>query len=335
MDKFRAIEYFIAAAHEKSFSGAARHFDVSVTAVAKLVAALERELNQAMFERSPQGLTLTAAGERYLEACIPALEQLHEAAQSSRDSGERQPGTVVVGVQQVIANGCLTRALPRFHARYPEISLDVREFQRMTPEETNGVDVFLMVGWPQFPNLVHRRIGAGRFIVVAAPQYWSRHGMPQRPKDLERHVCLPLRSVDGTAMDLWSFTRGDEHESVTARGWLVTSNPHREITMQLTLAGEGVMRVLDWTNIDSLANGVLVRALSDWVSPEAPPVNLLYRPSARRNPRVRVFNEFVIDLFRELEALRGQKVPASGRPYWFGRRYGKSSVMLSRPVASS
>ena len=90
---------------------------------------------------------------------------------------------------------------------------------------------------------------AGRFIVVASPDYWARHGMPQRPEDLERHVCLPIRALDGTLMDLWTFTRGGEQASVSVRSWLLSANSHRDMTVQLGLAGVGVMRILDWTTL--------------------------------------------------------------------------------------
>lgn len=60
----------ICAAHEKSSSGAARRLEVSVTAVAKLVAALEKTVGVLLFERSSHGLILTAAGGSYLDACL-------------------------------------------------------------------------------------------------------------------------------------------------------------------------------------------------------------------------------------------------------------------------
>lgn len=327
MDRLRALEYLLASAQAKSFSGAARELDVSVNAVAKLIAALEKNLDTQLFDRTSAGLTLTAAGARYMDACGPALTQLADAEEQAREAGARSPGTIVVGVQHVVASCALTRALPRFHARYPEVTLDIREFSRITESETSGIDAFLHLGWLQLPNLVRRCIAAGRFIVVASPEYWRRNGMPRRPGDLARHVCLPIRALDGTVMDSWEFTRGGETETVTASGWLLTANSHRDMVLQLALGGHGVLRMLDWTNLDEIASGLLVQALADWESPEAPPVNLLYRSGMRRNPRVRLFLDFATELFAELEAARGRVVPASGAPYWLGRRYGKSSAM--------
>ncbi|MEB0056213.1 LysR family transcriptional regulator [Variovorax sp. LG9.2] len=319
MDKLRALQYFAAAAAEKSLSSAARRLGVSVTAIAKLINSLEKSLGAKLFDRTSRGLTLTAEGTRYLDACRPALMQLDQADERLRESTLRPKGTVVIGVQHVIARGCLTAALPHFHVRYPDIEIDIRDFQRVTDEQIIGVDVMMVLGWPQAEDMVLNQIAAGRFLVVASPAYWAEHGRPRRPRDLERHVCLPIRSVDGSVMDTWSFTRGAEQESVHIRGWLTTSNAHRDLVIELALAGHGVIRILDWANLPELACGSLVRALEDWESTEAPPVNLLYRPSVRRIPRVRLFIDFATELFREIAQKRGEDVIGTGRPNWLRR----------------
>ena len=332
MDKLRALQYFVAAAETGSFSSAAREHDVSAQAVAKLIGALEADLSVKLFERSARGMTLTTAGASYLEACTPALTQLREADEDTRGLTVRSKGTVVVGVQHVIARGCLTAALPRFHSRFPDIALDVRDIRRATDEEITGLDVMLVMGWPKVNNVVQRCIGTGRFMVVAAPTYWAAHGVPQRPKDLEQHVCLPIRGVDGSVMDLWTFVRGEEQESVTARGWLTTSNSHRDLVIELAMAGEGVIRILDWTNRPELTSGSLVQVLCDWESPDVVPVNLLYRLSVRRIARVKVFIEFVTELFHELDAHRGRHLVASERPSWLRRHHAyTSSATGQRP----
>ena len=332
MDKLRALQYFVAAAGAGSFSSAAREFDVSAQAVAKLICALELQLGVKLFERSARGMSLTAAGTNYMQACAPALTQLLEADENTRGLTVRSAGTVVVGVQHVIARGCLTAALPRFHSRFPDIALDVRDIRRATDEDVTGLDVMLTLGWPKVSNVVQRRIGAGRFMVVAAPAYWAAHGVPQRPKDLEKHVCLPIRGVDGTVMDLWTFVRGAEQEAVAVGGWLTTSNSHRDLVIELALAGEGVIRILDWTNRTELASGRLVEVLGDWESPDVVPINLLYRPSVRRIPRVKTFIDFVTELFREMDAHRGRHLVASERPNWLRRHHERtSSAMWQRP----
>lgn len=331
MDKLRSLHYFVAAAEASSFSAAARRFGVSTAAVAKLIQSLERELGLVLFERHAQGLALTAGGAGYLEACRPALEQLADADEQASASTSRVSGTVVVGIQPVIAQECLTPALPRFNALYPDIQLDVRYFMRATEETTRGVDVFLVMGWPQHAgDLVRRQIGATSFVVCAAPSYWAVHGMPQHPRELERHNCICIRSNTGSVMDLWRLSRGDEHVSIAARGWLVVDNVHRDMVRDLAVAGAGVARILDWHKRQGreIASGLLVPALTDWTHDEVPPVNMLYRPSVRRVPRVRLFIDFVTQLFRDIEQQREVRAPSTAMPRWVKAYRPRASATL-------
>jgi LysR family transcriptional regulator, regulator for bpeEF and oprC len=319
MDKLRSLHYLAAAAEAGSFSGAARRLDLSVAAVSKLIIALERELGLQLFERHANGLSLTASGASYLEACQPALAMLAEAEQQATSAGSRARGTVVVGVQPVIAQQCLTSVLPRFNALHPDIQLDMRYLIDTSPEECRGVDVVLVLGWPdRTGDLVHRKIGAAGFVVCAAPSYWRAQGMPRHPLELEHHACLAIRGNTGTLMDSWDFHKGDERVSVTVRGWLLTDNALRDMVIDIAVAGGGVVRLLDWHERagKELATGALVPALADWHQPDVPPVNLLYPPSVRRIPRVRLFIDFVTQVFNDIERQRDRRAPASAPPEW-------------------
>jgi len=328
LDKMRSLHYFLAAAEASSFSAAARHFGVSTAAVSKLIQALERDVGLKLFERHAHGLALTAGGAAYLEACRPALDQLAMADEQASAASSRVSGTVVVGVQPVIAQEWLTPALPRFQAMYPEIQLDMRYFMRPIEEQTQGVDVMLVMGWHQPKDLVRRQLGATSFFVGAAPSYWAAHGMPRHPSDLERHNCLCIRSAMGSVMDLWHFKRGDERVSVTARGWLVCDNVHRDMVRDLAVAGAGVARLIDWHKLqgNQAARGALIPALTDWEHDEVPPVNMLYPPSVRRIPRVRLFMDFVGQLYRDIELQRESRAPSTAMPRW---------LKANRPRASS
>jgi len=333
MDKLRALHYFAAAAEESSFSAAARRHGVSTAAVAKLVGALEGELGQRLFERGARGLTLTAGGAAYLDACMPALSQLAEADQLAGAALKRPSGTIVVGVQPVIAQEWLTAALPRFLTLYPEIELDLRYFLRPTEEQVRGVDVMLVLGWPtNTGDLVHRRLGASSFVVGAAPAYWAARGMPRHPSELERHNCLCIRGNSGMLMDLWHFRRGDEEVSVATRGNVVVDNVHRDMVIALAIAGVGVVRILEWDTERGrmYAGGALVPALTDWELVEVPPVNLLYPASVRRIPKVRLFIDFVTQLFRSIESRRRRKAPATGQPPWLRGQHLRSSAALRK-----
>ena len=330
MDKLRSLQYFIAAAECGSFSQAARRFEVSVPAVAKMIAVLERDLGVPLFERSPQGLSLTTQGAAYLEQCRPAVDMLGSAEDQLRASLSRPRGVLVIGVQHLIAHTILAEVLPRFHARYPDIQLDLRDNTQVTGEDDlRSMDVFLSMSWPEMPDMIHRRVGTSRFRVCAAREYWTRYGMPQHPAELQGHNCLTIRTQRGALMDLWNFTRGKEKASVVVQGWLMASNAHRDTVIELVLAGHGVMRVLDFANEADFAAGRLVEALADWEAADAPPLTLSYWPTGRRTARVRVFLDFMTEVFREMEQRRGA-APVSAAPRWTLPRYGRASTISGR-----
>ena len=336
MDKLRSLQYFAAAAEEGSFSAAARRLEVTVPAVAKLVAALERELGVALFERSPHGLALTSHGEDYLEWCRPAIERLAHADDQVKATATRPRGSVVVGVQQLVAMNVLVDALPRFRARYPEIQLDLRSVTQATfDDEARAVDVFLSFTWIEIPDMVHRRLGAANFVVAASPEYWAQRGTPRHPSDLERHDCLLIRTQRGAVMDLWGFERGAEKVSVAVKGWMVASNPLRDAVVRLAATGHGVVRLLDWANQEEFRSGRLVPVLTDWRPTDIPPVCLSYWPSRRRVARVRAFIDFAVDLFRELAAQRDAGARVGPPPRWTDYRTGRASAIVSRVKSTS
>jgi DNA-binding transcriptional LysR family regulator len=327
LDKLRALQYFVAAAEEASLSGAARRHEVSIPAVAKLVSALERSLGASLFDRSPQGLALTADGARYLESCRPLLEQLAEADESMATAAARPRGEVVVGAPAFVLQNCLGPDLPRFHARYPEIDLDFRIVNQVTDHDGAAIDVFILFGWHDTPGFVQKRLAQMRYIVLATPAYWAAHEPVVRPGDLARHECFAFRNPRGVLLDLWEFERGAEKESVKARGWLASS--HRNLLLDAALAGEGVIRSTDLIATLLLRQGRLEPVMRDWKALHAPPAHVLFRPKHRRTPRIRAFIDFAEEVFRRLEAEREEgTVAASARPAWYERRSGRASASL-------
>jgi DNA-binding transcriptional LysR family regulator len=324
MDKLRALQYFIAAADEGSLSAAARRCEVTLPAVAKLVGALERSLGTTLFDRHSQGLSLTGDGARYLETCRPLVEELLGADDAFVAAAARPRGTVVVGGPTFVLHRCLSPTLAQFHARYPDIDLDLRVVNAATEPEAAAADVLVLFGWHDAPDLVQKNVAQTRYLVLATPAYWSAHGMPQRPRDLERHACFVFRNPLGTLLDVWEFERGGEVESVTVHGWLASSL--RDITLDRALASEGVIRSADLTLLPYLKSAQLVPALTDWHARNAPPVSICFRPKHRRTPRVRAVVEFATEVFARTVAERegGSENPAT-RPAWYDKRYGRAS----------
>lgn len=329
MDKLRALQYFIAAAEDGSFSAAARRFDVSVPAVTKLVNALERELGTRLIDRSTRGLTLTARGEAYREACAPLLLQLQTADRSVSGVGPARTQTLVVGAPALLSRTLLVPALPAFRERHPQVRIDLRNVDQLTVTDAaaRGIDVLVALGWPEALDLVKRPLAQSRLIVCASPAYWRRHPPPQRPAELAQHSCVLVRSPEGTVLDLWRHQRGDETETVAVQGWL--SCESRDDVLQAVLHGQGVSRFADLSVWHHVRDGLLQPALLDWDSSDAPPFSALVRPDARRDAVTQDFVAFLAQLLGDIETQCKQLIgprPSAERPEWYTRRQGRAST---------
>lgn len=282
MDKLKAMGYFVAAADGGSFAAAARALDLSVPAIQKGVVALERSIGVRLFERGPQGLTLTAPGAGYLDACRPILQEVASLDEATSRTARQVSGTLTIAAHAQLAHHLLMPALPRFQATHRDVQIDLRVIHRMTDADASPADVFLLHGWPDVPDLVHKPLGLSKTWIVASPQYWAAHGVPETPADLAAHDCLLLRNPAGILLDLWEFQRGEHAVSVPVNGRMSTNG--REVLLDATLAGAGVARLNQVTSRSHLQSGRLVPVLLDWEVKGGAPVNLVYRPTARRVP---------------------------------------------------
>lgn len=299
--------------------------------MAKAITALEHRLRATLFDRTTQGLGLTAEGVRYLDECRLVVERLASVDESMGAAAMRPRGTLVVGAPTFVMQHCLGPALPSFHARHPEIELDFRIVNRLTDADDPSVDVFVVFGWYDAPDFVARPLARTRFRVMASPSYWATHEPPRGPADLERHTCFSFRNPAGTLLDLWEFQRGEERISVKVTGWAASS--HRDMVLDLALAGEGVVRTTDITSFAHVRAGRLVPVLEDWEGLHSPPATVYFRPKHRRTLRVRLFLEFVAEAFSRLESERSGRMPGGlpvEKPDWYFERDGRASSVLRR-----
>lgn len=312
MDRFRSLQYFLAAAQCRSFLGAARRLQVSQPAVTKGVQALEADLGVLLFDRHARGLRLTAAGNAYFSTCSELMAQWAQADAQLRTAPSRAEGQLVLSVPNMVAERLLAPALPRFHALYPRITLELCDFDPRAEQE--GVDLYLHVGWHRSPDLIERALAGCSFWVVASPAYLAAHGVPAHPQDLSTHRCLRMRSPNGVLMDHWQFERQGQVHEVTVDGWLMASNSHRGTVSDMLGAGLGLARSFDWAVRDRVAQGRLVRVLADWQCLPIIPLTLAWKPSVRRLARVRALIDFLTELAADLDRVRGGPLTPSAAP---------------------
>lgn len=122
--KLRHLMAFQEVARLQSLAKAAQALSITQPAMSKTIRELEEVLDATLFERSPQGATLTAAGQTLLRHAGPALRSLGEGFQAVRDAAQHD--TVVrMGALSTVEEGLLPLALHRLHRRAPAVRVHV------------------------------------------------------------------------------------------------------------------------------------------------------------------------------------------------------------------
>lgn len=131
----RHIQYFLAVAEHLNFTKAAAALHVSQPALSQQVRQLEESLGAQLFDRSGRTTRLTDAGEVYLQYARRAAQQLREARRAIHDVSDLSRGSLRIAVTPTFTTYLVGPVVEAFHARYPKITLDLKEISQERIEE--------------------------------------------------------------------------------------------------------------------------------------------------------------------------------------------------------
>jgi|HigsolmetaAR202D_1030399.scaffolds.fasta_scaffold00269_33 LysR family transcriptional regulator for bpeEF and oprC len=297
MDRFQAMQVFVRVVEAGTFSKAADSLQLPKPTVTRLIQALEAHLETKLLNRTTRRVTVTADGAAYYDRALRLLSELDEL-ESSMSRARRNPkGRLRIDVAAPVAQLLLIPALPDFHARYPDIQIDLGVTDRPVDLIGENVDCVLRAGELTDQSLVARRIGEFHSIVCASPEYLRRHGTPRHPTDLEsdRHVVVNHFSHRSGRIFPFQFT-DEKGERLEIRGRHVLSVNDASALLAAGLAGLGVIRTSTFMAQMHIGAGHLVPLLLDWCA-DAVPIYVVYPPNRHLSAKVRVFVDWVADLF--------------------------------------
>ncbi|WP_354678566.1 LysR family transcriptional regulator [Cupriavidus plantarum] len=251
------MRLFIRVVETGNFSKAARAAGISQPTASKIVAGLEERLGAQLLNRSSRGLSLTEAGQRFYDGAVDVVDRVDEV-EALVEGGEAAPsGIVRVALSPAFGRMMIVPHLPRFLARYPEVSIEFSVEQRYVNLIKNGIDLAIRIGPLADSTEIARRIGSTQYATVASPAYLARAGTPSSIEDLSRHACIAMMSRDVPRP--WPFVapHGDvEHVPMGP----VRSND-AEYVRAAVLAGLGIGHNAGWLYARDVEAGLLVPLL--------------------------------------------------------------------------
>lgn len=287
---FAEMNVFVRVVEDGGYTAAARHCAMTPSAVSKLVSRLENRLGTRLLNRSTRRQLLTPEGAAFYERSLTILAALDEAEQEAAASSAPQ-GTVRVNCNVDIGRLYLLPLLKAFLRDHPGVSVEVFLSDEVVDLISARADVAIRSGPLKSSNLVARRLGETRTLIVASPDYLAARGLPKTPADLVDHNCLGF--TFGQPMMEWNFMGDDGLPvpvSVTGNARVSDGNGVRE----LAILGLGLARVGFCQVEHDLADGRLLPVLQDFMPIAKTEVHAVYVGQGGKLPtRVRVFMDFL------------------------------------------
>lgn len=288
---FSDLTLFVRVARLGSISAAARDLGITPAAASARLASFEKDLGARLVHRTTRRATLTEDGN----ALLPHAEHLLESAATARAVLGREQvsprGILRVAAPSSFARLHIVPALAGFRARYPELRLDLRISDSVVDLVEGAFDVAVRYADLADSSFVARRLAPDRRVLVAAPDYLARRGVPTSPQALDDHDCL----VVGT-LDLWTF-RDPEGVVVAKRVVPALRINDGTAVCDAACAGHGIALMATWVAADALRSGALVPVLPEYPLVSTQTLWALY-PSARElAPKVRAFVDWLVEQF--------------------------------------
>lgn len=290
IDLFDGISEFVSVAETGGFGNAARKLGVSTSHVSRKVSALEERLGVRLFTRTTRRVTLTEAGQRYLEFCIPMTDGLIQTQEELTGRQQLVEGLVRISAAGDFAERFLAPAVARFAAQNSRIRIELSFNSDFVNFAADGFDLAIRYGRLNDGNFVPRKLISRNLIAAASPAYLARAGVPEHPRDLLRHACLVTGSPD------WRFVVDGQEYTVRISGrWKSANN---RATIAAALAGLGISYMPESSYLDHFVKGELTPILKSFSLPDAP-TWIVYPDKKYLPARTRRVMEYLFEYFAD------------------------------------
>ncbi|WP_299048507.1 LysR family transcriptional regulator [uncultured Tateyamaria sp.] len=190
------LRAFLATADAGSLSAAARDLGLTQPTVGRQVAALEEELQLALFERTPRTMTLTDAGRDLLVEARKMGEAAARINVIAQGRTQGLDGTIRVTASDMMSAYVLPDTLLTLRGLAPRLRIDVIAANDIRDILKREADIAIRHVRPTEPDLIARKIGDSSAHLYASKSYVAARGLPATVADLKDHDFISMSDDD-------------------------------------------------------------------------------------------------------------------------------------------
>jgi DNA-binding transcriptional LysR family regulator len=288
MNLTTAMSAFVRVVETGSFSAVAKEQGTQQPAISKQIAWLETHLGNRLIERSTRRLIFTDEALQYYERCKQILESIFDAERIVKQGRAEVAGEIRIAASVGFGSFHLVPVLAGFLEKFPNTTVDLRLSDNFIDVVAEGVDVSFRIGQVNDPNVIAKRLGTVRPIVVASKEYLASHGRPKSISDLSAHQCIVISGRRDA--EHWRFESPKGSINAKIQGRVRTDSGVG--ARALVMTGLGIGYLPDWLFKEELRAGVVKKLLTPY--PTAGYALSAITPVSRRySARVKALLEYL------------------------------------------
>jgi DNA-binding transcriptional LysR family regulator len=252
--KTEDLDLLVAVARRGSFAAVAKERDLDPSSVSRTIADLEQELGIRLFQRTTRKLSLTEAGDLYLQQIEPLVYEFERARDVAASTTGSPRGLLRMTASETFGHVRIVPLLKAFRTLYPDLKLECLFTDANLDLVAERVDLAVRLGPTIEGNLIAAKLMDTHYRVVASPDYLREQPMTV-PNDLMRHRVLlfNIRAFRSR----WIFRDARDTEMEVPIEGDVTLSPAGSLRTA-ALHGMGPALLPNWLVDDDIARGELV-----------------------------------------------------------------------------
>ncbi len=290
MDKFNALNTFLAVANTTSFAKASQAMGTSPSTISKAIDRLEKELGFRLFQRTTRTLKLTEQGILYREKVSHIFEELTLFEETLVKDNRQPKGNLKINAPVSYGRLYILPLLPKFKKKYPEIKLEIRLDDAYLDMIENGYDISIRSGTLQDSRLVAQQLSSIDVITVANVKSAKLLKSPLSDKDISKNKWIQFRfKQSGKVAPIQTLNKGNIISHSTEPELIVDDG---EALVELCISGMGFIQLPHFLLRDALKAGKVVPIMKSFTSSHSG-IYAIYAKREYLPNRVRVFIDYL------------------------------------------
>ena len=301
----RQLRYLLTVAETRNISAAARKLLISQPSLSAMILNTEEQLGAPIFDRSTTPLSLTQAGECYIDAAKQILAIERDMMRKIHETTEHVSGPLSIGCSSATSSLMMSVFIPRFAKLYPDVRLSIIEDHApMLGDLLQRGEADLLVTPSVFINdIFERKLLSREEVILLAPISFD----PGHCEQLEDRV---FRSFDFRILDNKPFALMKEghltrelQDTVLSQEMIspkVVLETERWETCVSMVENEMAFTILPYSRFKSDVIETRIRAYSFHI-PIFREISLYWRRNSMMPKVAQAFIDFVDGEFRKMK----------------------------------